>query len=63
MKFQSDLSHEKEEFEKYVIKTYQLTRNDLEKDDWGSYMRNNVRFMFSGWKLAKKHTKENQGAR
>lgn len=60
MKFQADLSPEKEEFEKYVIKTYQLTRNDLEKDDWGSYMRNNVRFMFSGWKLAKQHTKENQ---
>lgn len=60
MKPQPDLNREKEEFEKYMIETYQLIKDDLKKDDWGSYMMDNVRSMFLGWKLAKKHTKENQ---
>lgn len=60
MKPKADLNREKEEFEKYMAETYELTEDYLEKDDLGAYMRTNVRFMFLGWKLAKKHTKENQ---
>lgn len=60
-----NLKREKEEFEKYTIENYFLIKEDLEKDEWGTYMRNNVRFMFMGWRLAKsqaasKENKENQ---
>lgn len=57
-----NLKREKEEFEKYTIENYFLIKEDLEKDDWGSYMRNDVRFMFMGWRLAKMQaeSKENQ---
>lgn len=57
-----NLKREKEEFEKYTIENYFLIKEDLEKDDWGSYMRNNVRLMFMGWRLAKMQaeSKENQ---
>lgn len=48
-----NLKREKEEFEKYTIENYFLIKEDLEKDDWGSYMRDNVRLMFMGWRLAK----------
>lgn len=57
-----NLKREKEEFEKYTIENYFLIKEDLEKDDWESYMRDNVRFMFMGWSLAKSQAaaKENQ---
>lgn len=32
-----NLKREKEEFEKYTIENYFLIKEDLEKDDWGSY--------------------------
>lgn len=57
-----NLKREKEEFEKYTIENYFLIKEDLEKDDWGTYMRDNVRLMFMGWRLAKMQaeSKENQ---
>lgn len=57
-----NLKREKEEFEKYTIENYFLNKEDLEKDDWGTYMRDNVRLMFMGWRLAKMQaeSKENQ---
>ena len=54
----SDLRKEKEEFEKYMIETYQFPKSDFEKDDWGSYMNNNVRYIFIGWRISKRHTRE-----
>lgn len=57
-----NLKREKEEFEKYTIENYFLIKEDLEKDDWGTYMRDNVRLMFMGWRLAQSQAaaKENQ---
>lgn len=57
-----NLKREKEEFEKYTIENYFLIKEDLEKDEWGVYMRDNVRFMFIGWRLAQSQaaSKENQ---
>lgn len=57
-----NLKREKEEFEKFMIENYHLIKEDLEKDEWGTYMRNNVRFMFMGWRLAQSQaaSKENQ---
>lgn len=55
-----NLKREKEEFEKYMIENYHLIKEDLEKDEWGTYMRNDVISMFWGWRLAKMQAEDKE---
>lgn len=53
-------SHEKEEFEEFMIKKGYLLEDHLAKDDYGRYLSETVENLFYGWKCRKIYSKEKE---
>ncbi|MEM0732760.1 hypothetical protein [Neisseria perflava] len=49
---------EREQFENFMTKNYYALKEDFEKDNRGSYVKEKAKFLYMGWLLSKQHKKK-----